>query len=232
MTTMAAEIRALAAAQKTSAGVSLYSRYINRPFGRVFAVLAVRAKVSPNAVSLISAAVTAAGLAVLIAAPITAGTGLVCSALLVIGFALDSADGQVARITRRSSPAGEWLDHVIDSGKMVAVHGSVLVAVFIRGDIDPRWLVVPLVFTLVSTVMFAGGLLTGFLAPRVGPARNPSTVRAIALVPADYGVLALAFCLWGIPAVFITVYTILFSANVLLLVLLLAKWFREVSRAG
>lgn len=231
MTTIAAEIRALAAAQKTSAGVSLYSRYVNRPFGRVFAVLAVRAHLSPNAVSLLSAAVTAAGIAVLLAGPVAPGTGLLCAALLVVGFALDSADGQVARITGRSSPAGEWLDHVIDSGKMVAVHGAVLVAVFVRGEVDDRWLLVPLAFILVATVMFAGGLLTRFLTPGAAPARHPNTLRAVALLPADYGILAVIFCLWGLPAVFIPVYTLLFAANALLLALLLAKWFREVSRS-
>lgn len=234
MTSFAAEVRSLARAQKSNSGVSLYSRFINRPFGRVLAVLAVRARLSPNLVSLLSAVVTAIALAGLVLAPASVATGIGVAALLVLGFALDSADGQVARITGVSSPAGEWLDHIIDSGKMVAAHGAVVVAVFIHLPLPQWWLLVPLCFILVSTVMFAGTLLTRFLRPPSASAevREPSLVRAIGLLPADYGILAAVFVLWGFQAVFALAYTLLFTANVAILFLLLAKWFREVSQTA
>lgn len=232
MTTLAAEIRSLASAQKSSAGVSLYSRFINRPLGRVLAVLAVRARISPNTVSLLSAGVTVVALVLLILMPPTVFIGLASASLLVFGFALDSADGQVARITDKSSPAGEWLDHIIDSGKMVAVHGAILVAAFIRFSVPTWWLLVPLCFIFVSTVMFAGTLLTRFLQPPSVSAatRKPSLVRAIGLLPADYGILAVVVTLWGFHGVFTLIYTGLFAANAVILLMLLAKWSREVSR--
>lgn len=234
MTTLAAEIRSLATAQKSSAGISLYSRFVNRPAGRVLAVLAVRARLRPNTVSLLSAVVTVGALAFVIARPATVGVGFVAALLLIFGFALDSADGQVARITGASSPAGEWLDHIIDSGKMVAVHGAVVVAVFTHFSVATWWLLVPLSFILVSTVMFAGTLLTRFLrAPMPSTAaKRPSFIRAVGLLPADYGVLATIFVLWGFHEAFVIAYTLLFAANLAILLILLAKWFREVSQPG
>ena len=166
-------------------------------------------------------------------------SGIVTAVLLVLGFALDSADGQVARLTRTSSPAGEWLDHVVDSGKIVAVHATVLVVVLLHGLAGPGWAWIPLAFQIVAIVTFAGGLLIELLkrASRAAGASSaspspasPSTLRAIALLPADYGILAIAFVLWVWPPLFIVVYTLLFAANVIIALLLLVKWFRELSR--
>ncbi|MET0861705.1 MAG: CDP-alcohol phosphatidyltransferase family protein [Microbacterium sp.] len=183
--------------------------------------------------TLLSALSTAAGLAILISQEVSFPVGVLVSLLLVLGFALDSADGQVARLSGRSSPAGEWLDHVVDAAKMVAVHGAVLVAVWLHAPHDTAWLIIPLAFQVVATLLFAGGtlidLITRSLPERTPADRGPSSrLRAVALLPADYGVLALCFLLWGFPGTFQTVYGVLFLANTGLAVLLLAKWFREL----
>ncbi|GHD45396.1 CDP-alcohol phosphatidyltransferase family protein [Mycetocola manganoxydans] len=232
MTTFRSALTELSSAQKSKKGVSLYSRFVNRPLGRVLAAALHQAGVGPNQVTLLSAFSTGAGLAVLVSQEATFLTGVVVAALLVLGFALDSADGQVARLSGRSSPAGEWLDHVVDAAKMVAVHACVLVAAWFHAPHQAGWLVIPLAFQLVATVMFAGGTLVELLT-RSLPAGNPhlgtaSPLRAVALLPADYGVLALCFLLWGTPVVFQTAYATLFVANAIILVLLLAKWFREL----
>jgi hypothetical protein len=60
--------------------------------------------------------------------------------------------------------------------------------------------------------------------------RSPSTIRAIALLPADYGVLAVTFALWGWPPLFLAAYTLLLAANILIGGLLLITWFRGLSR--
>ena len=218
----------LAAAQKSAKGVSLYSRYINRPFGRILAGLAFVAGLGANAVTAISAVTTAAGLVVLTLVQPAPWTGLVVGGLLVLGFALDSADGQVARLRRQSSPAGEWLDHVIDAGKMVGVHGAVLIAAYRFYQVEPTWFMVPLAFQLTAVLAFSGMLLVTLLQRARGvapPAGKPSLLRAVGLLPMDYGVLALAFLLSGFPAVFVVVYTLLLAANVVLTGALLWKWF-------
>ncbi|MFU8946825.1 CDP-alcohol phosphatidyltransferase family protein [Mycetocola zhadangensis] len=235
MTTFRTALSQLSQAQKPKKGVSLYSRFVNRPMGRVLAAALYRAGVGPNQVTLLSAGSTAAGIAVLLTQPPGLTSGLAVAALLVLGFALDSADGQVARLSGRSSPAGEWLDHVVDAGKMVAVHGAVLVAVWLRAPHEQLWLVVPLAFQLLATVMFAGGTLVELIKRSLPDAHasgqgQASTIRSLALLPADYGVLALSFLFWGLPAVFQTLYGILFAANLMIATLLLSKWFRELKR--
>jgi len=232
MSTFTRALGDLAAAQKARSGVSLYSRFVNRPLGRVLAAACYTAGMTPNAVTAASAVVTAVGVALLVAGPPEFLRGLAVAALLVLGFALDSADGQVARLTGRGSLAGEWLDHVVDAAKIAAVHGAVL-AVVLRMDIPQAWVAVPLAFLTVNAVIFFGGELQRLLLlTRTGAApatRRPSTTRALALLPADYGVLALSFVLLGAPLVFLGVYTALAVANAGIMLLLLVKWFRALS---
>jgi phosphatidylglycerophosphate synthase len=226
--TFVATYKKLQTAQKGKKGVSIYSRWVNRPLGRVFAAAAATAGIGPNAVTLVSAAVTAGGVAILIAAPRSVITGIAVAALLVLGFALDSADGQVARVTGSSSRAGEWLDHVVDTAKMVAVHGAVLVAMYRAGG-EPLWL--PLAYLFVAVTFFGALTLYSLLAPAgVEVATAPrSQIRAIALVPADYGVLAVSFVLWGASTAFIAVYAVLFIATSAIAAALGVKWFRALS---
>lgn len=225
-------LSSLAAAQKSRTGVSLYSRWINRPLGRVFAGAAYVVGVSPNAVTAMSALFTGLGLAILVLTPLSVGSGVAVAGLLVLGFALDSADGQVARLSGHSSAGGEWLDHVVDAGKMVLVHTAVLLAAWRFWDGSAYWLLVPLGYQTIAVIMFSGGTLVELLERNRGvPAvrRHPSLLRAIALLPADYGVLAVGFVLWGTP-VFRFWYAGLTAVNGAICCALLIKWFRKLTR--
>lgn len=235
-------LRELRGAQKTAKGVSLYSRYVNRPAGRVLAAAAFRVGLTPNQVTLVSAVFTFASLAALaLAAPSWALGGLVWAGL-VVGFAFDSADGQLARLTGRGGPDGEWLDHVVDCAKMILVHTAVLISLY-RSDVysvgerrSDTWLLLPLGFLFAAVLTFCAGLLReqlGKAAQRGGagaaaPAGPVSPVRAVALLPADYGVFCLVFLLLGEPAAFLAGYAVLAVVHALFLVAFLAKWFREL----
>jgi phosphatidylglycerophosphate synthase len=225
----------LSNSQKSRAGVSLYSRYINRPVGRVFAAAAASAGVSPNGVTAISALCTVLGLIALMIWPAGWASGVAVAILLVLGFALDSADGQVARLTGRGSLAGEWLDHVVDSGKMVAVHASVLVAAATQGLLAGAWLLLPLAYMLVAVVLFSGMTIFELLRRTrpvpPDPPRPPSAIRAVGLLPADYGILALAFLVWGSSQIFFVVYAALGTMTALITVALLLKWFRVLKHS-
>jgi phosphatidylglycerophosphate synthase len=229
-------MRELSSAQKSPKGVSLYARYINRPAGRVLAALSFVAGLTPNQVTLISAAFSFAGIAVLALVEPTVISGLVVALLLALGFALDSADGQLARLRRAGSASGEWLDHVVDAMKHVALHAAVLISFYRYFDLsDEAWLLVPLAYQLTTLTMFVGGLLTEQLKRRApsasGPApQRPSTLRAVGLLPADHGTLCLAFVLLGNQRLFLAVYTGLMALNALLLIGLLGKWYRELAR--
>lgn len=232
MTSYQQALAALGGAQKSAKGVSLYSRFINRPLGRIIAAGAYRAGLTPNSVSGVSAVVTLAGLVVLVFVPPAIGTGLAVAVLLVLGFAFDSADGQVARLTGRSSPAGEWLDHVIDAGKMVLLHTAVLLALWRHVDLADGWLLVPLAYQAVAVVMFSAltivDLISRTLPPQTGPPPAPSNARALALLPVDYGVLAVSFALWGAPLLFLGCYAVLLVLNAIILTGFLIKWFRAL----
>ncbi|MGP3974959.1 CDP-alcohol phosphatidyltransferase family protein [Streptomyces sp. 8N114] len=235
-------LRQLRAAQKTAKGVSLYSRYVNRPLGRLFAAAAHRAGLSPNQVTLASAVCSFAGVAALALVRPSWTLGLCVYAALVVGFALDSADGQLARLRGGGSPAGEWLDHVVDCAKITGLHSAVLISFHRFAELPGEgWLLLPLAFQLVAVLIFFGGLLTDKLRPRQPgggappataggtPSRPPSPLRALALLPVDYGVFCAVFLLLGAPGLFRAGYAVLFGCYALFLVAFAVKWFRELS---
>jgi phosphatidylglycerophosphate synthase len=230
----ATAIRELRDAQKTSKGVSLYSRYLNRPAGRVLAAGAYRIGLTPNQVTLVSAAFSAAAIVALALGRPSWPLAVAVYAGLVIGFAYDSADGQLARLLKAGSPAGEWLDHVVDCAKITAVHAAVLITFYrhfgLPGD---GWLLLPLGFQLAAVMIFFGGLLTDKLKPKAAPGTPPpapSTLRAVALLPVDYGVFCLVFLLLGSERAFRFGYLALFAVHAVFLAAFLTKWFRELRR--
>ncbi|MEL5959249.1 CDP-alcohol phosphatidyltransferase family protein [Streptomyces sp. CLV115] len=231
-------LRELRGAQKTAKGVSLYSRYVNRPAGRVFAAGAYRIGLTPNQVTLLSAAFTFTAIASVALVRPSSGLAVVVYAGLAIGFALDSADGQLARLTGGGGPDGEWLDHVVDCAKMILVHTAVLIS-FQRfsGLPGEGWLLLPLGFLFTAVLTFCAGLLReqlGKAAARPAAGTGPGTaapvsrLRAVVLLPADYGVFCLVFLLLGDRTAFRVGYAALAAVHALFLVAFLAKWFREL----
>ncbi|MCX3059935.1 CDP-alcohol phosphatidyltransferase family protein [Streptomyces beihaiensis] len=233
-TTASALVR-LKSAQKSAKGVSLYSRFVNRPVGRLFAAGAYALGLTPNQVTLVSAVFSGAAVAAAALATPTWTLGLLVWLGLAVGFAFDSADGQLARLRGGGSAAGEWLDHVVDCAKLTTLHIAVLIAFYRHpghfGTTSDGWLLVPLGFQLAAVVTFFGGLLTEQLKPEGGPGASavPSTARAVALLPVDHGVFCLVFLLLGGGTVFRWAYTALGAAAALFLAAFLTKWFRELS---
>ncbi|WP_236244982.1 CDP-alcohol phosphatidyltransferase family protein [Streptomyces sp. CC210A] len=230
----------LRGAQKAAKGVSLYSRFVNRPAGRVLAATSYAARLTPNQVTLVSAAFSFAAVAAIAVAPPSWAAGVLIWAALAVGFAFDSADGQLARLRGGGSPAGEWLDHVVDCAKTTGLHIAVLIAFYRHPEFfgvegSELWLLLPLGFLTAAIVTFFGGLLTEQLKPRPAPGSAPpppSTLRAVALLPVDHGVFCAVFVLLGGGELFLWGYGLLGAAAALYLPLFLAKWFRELGRAG
>jgi phosphatidylglycerophosphate synthase len=239
----------LHSAQKPAYGAPAYSRWVNRPVGRVLAAGAYRLGLAPNHVTAISALFTYSGIALLALVAPTTALAIVVAVALLLGYALDSADGQVARLTGLGRPSGEWLDHVIDMGKMCLLHGAVTVS-WSRWGVPElsigAWAIgIPVLFLTVSVVAFFGWLLSDLLiriargrAPqalqpsglgRQGPTSAP-VLRSLLRLPADYGLLALSFCLFATP-LFAPTYALLLVANSLILVAALPVWFGQVRAA-
>lgn len=232
-----AVVRRLARAQKPAArSAPAYSRYVNRRIGRYIAAAAYRAGISANGVTGISAVITFASIALLVIFPSSIELGLTVAFGLLLGYAFDSADGQVSRLTGSSSPAGEWLDHMVDSTKASALPLALAVG-FYRFEVVPvPWLLVPLGFAIVSAVLFFSMILTEQLRRQYGieslassEPGSTSWVRAVLVAPMDYGVLCISFVLLGWVPAFVVVYSLIFVASAAFLALAAVKWFLELS---
>lgn len=232
------EVRAaLAVAQKSNKNAAAYSRWFNRPFGRLLAATAYRWGVSPNQVTLTSALFTFSGIVMLAVAQPSWWFGFGIAALLVIGYALDSADGQVARLSGGGSPAGEWLDHVIDSFKTATLHLAIAIMWFRNLDDWPvASTLIPLAFAAQQSVWFFTIMLTeqleragGTKGARSDPAESASLRNSVLIAPADYGLLCLLFLLLGWFPIWRWIYAALLIYNLALLAVQLVRWYRRIA---
>ncbi len=235
--TLRATLERLAGAQKGAVGAPAYSRFVNRKLGRLLAAVAFHARLTPNAVTGISAVFTAAALVLLVVAEPSWAVGLAVAACLVLGYAFDAADGQLARLRGGGSPAGEWLDHMVDAVKASGLHLALLIGLYRFEVVEPVWLLVPLGYCLVDAVTYFATMLNEALraqhgvATRAQPtAQRAGVARSLLTLPTDYGLLACLFVLYGAPAVFVPAYAVLFLAAAGFLALASFKWFTEMTR--
>jgi phosphatidylglycerophosphate synthase len=230
-------VRRLAGAQKPPAfGSPAYSRFVNRRIGRYLAAGAYQLGLTPNQVTAVSAAFSLAGILTIALVEPAGWVGLVVALALALGYALDSADGQLARLRGGGSPAGEWLDHVVDCLKILALHSAVLIALYRFTDLGAGWSLVPLAYLLVdSTAFFAmtlnDQLKRGRVTTPAGPV-VPSVRRSLLVLPTDYGMLCLVFVLLGWQSGFLTGYALLLVANAVYLAAALVKWYRAMAALG
>jgi phosphatidylglycerophosphate synthase len=209
----------------------------------VLAVGAHRLVLTPNQVTVISALFTASGIALLASRPPTAALSLSVAGLLLVGYALDSADGQLSRLTGLSRSSGEWLDHTVDMAKTCTLQAAVLVSWWqwppAERELTTGLVLLPLAFLTVNVLAFFGWLLSDLLIRAIrarngasqSPPKGPATItRSLLRTPSDYGVMVLLFALWATP-LFVPLYAVLLVLNALILALALPTWFRQVRRA-
>ncbi len=227
--------RQLAYAQKGHArGAPAYSVYVNRRLGRALAAGAHGVGLTPNQVSMLSAAHSFLAIGLIALAPVSTLSGMAIAALLVLGYAWDSADGQVARLRGGGSAQGEWLDHFIDALKISSLHIAVLVGLFRALPSDQSWaLMIPMIFAIVASTTFTAMLLNDLLKGKHSTAstheRGGGTLlRSLLVVPTDFGLVCLVFVLWGWTPVFLVGYGLLAAAAVGFLCLAAVKWFRDM----
>jgi phosphatidylglycerophosphate synthase len=172
----------------------------------------------------------------LAAAPATWFVGVLITVLLVLGYALDAADGQLARLRGGGSSMGEWLDHMIDSAKVVGLHLAVLINLYRNFDLHPGWLLVPIVFAIASSVHFFGMILVDLLGrarraatglPNASPA-PADKLKTMLKLPTDYGIFCLVFLFLGWHFGFLVLYTFFAVATVGYTVLVVGKWRRDM----
>jgi phosphatidylglycerophosphate synthase len=232
-------LHTLKSRQKSGKGAPAYSRFVNRRLGRYLAAAAYQAGLTPNAVTALSGLCSFAAIALLALLPPSIPLAIAVTGGLVLGYALDSADGQLARLRGGGSPSGEWLDHMIDAGKISSLHLAVLIFLFRAAELPGQaWLLVPIGFTVVAAVAFFGMILNDQLRRVSGlasgqdatanPGRSASTLRSLLVIPTDYGVLCLIFLLLAWPNAFFVGYALLFAGSAGYLLLACVKWFRDM----
>ncbi len=125
---------------------------------------------------------------------------------------------------------------MIDSVKVAAVHVAVLISLYRNFGLHDAWLLVPLGFTVISTVHFFGMILVDLMtriqrakADQAMPVREPASLpKTLVKLPTDYGILCLLFLLLGFHQVFFGIYVGLAAATAGYTVLVVGKWRRDV----
>lgn len=232
-------VRSLSRAQKSNKGAPIYSRLINRPLGRVFAAFAYQLGMTPNQVTVVSAACTYTAIALIALIPASVGLGVGVGLLLMLGYALDSSDGQLARLRGGGSVAGEWMDHVADAIKLATIHSAVLIQMYRFWDIadaTPALMLIPIVFGAVQYVLFFVFILTDKIKRANAEHRlasqdkqRPSILKSIIAAPHDYGLLCLTFLLLGVNGLFLVIYAVLMVGSAAYLGGVLIKNYLYVS---
>lgn len=231
----AAAVGRLRSAQKPAAVTPAYTRFVNRRIGGWFAAAAHVAGRTPNQVTGLSAAFAAAGIVAVALVRPSPLLAVVVAVLLLVAYALDSADGLLSRLRGGGSLQGEWLDHVVDCAKTIALHSAVLVSVYrFQPDAGEAYLLVPLAWILVSVVFFFAvmlrdQLLQGRPTTDGDVARSTSVRRSVLLLPIDHGVQCLAFLALADPQVFRWLYAALLAVTAIFSVRGLVRTFSALA---
>ncbi|MGP9608354.1 CDP-alcohol phosphatidyltransferase family protein [Glutamicibacter sp. AOP33-2CA-4] len=218
----------LSAAQKSGQGVPAYLRWVNRGIGRRMGAMAYVLGLSPNAVTLLSAAVSFTGIGIIALAAPNAVMSWLAVVLLLTGYALDSADGQLARLLGVSSPAGEWLDHVVDALRLPAFHLGVAIGLYRRADAEIWTAALAVAFALVASTWFIGQLLAEKLGPKSvrAPGSDASAWVSLAKQPYDVSTSFLTMLFFPWLGTFIVLYAALLVFTALVAVLSLYRKYR------
>jgi len=181
-------------------GGGLFTQLVNQRIGACLCVLAQRLRLVPTALTITNLILGISGSALIMIFTFKmhagegpgAPAGLTAVALWQLAYSLDCADGQLARATSTTSPAGARVDILCDA----AVHISVVIAISaLTSEFSPdvpRW--IPSAFAaiwlanLVAPLAFARGSVEGSLLS----VRNSTASRVLGTF-SDYGAVVTLF---------------------------------------
>jgi len=161
--------------------------------------------------------------------PPSIAVALAATALLLAGYALDSADGQLARLTGTGSLAGEWLDHVVDAARLPLFHLAVALHVMLWWDLP--WLVaVALAFCILSSTWFFAQTLAEKLSTDGPQTADAPAWISFAKLPYDVGLLYLTVAFLASDTTFSMLYSAIFAVTLLVSLLSLRRKYRALAR--
>jgi phosphatidylglycerophosphate synthase len=169
-------------------GGGLYSEAVSQQFGSVIALVASRLRLAPTVLSLINlvlglgASIVVVALAPRAAAGSVPGwvVGLVALIGWQVAYAFDCSDGQLARVTGQSSPAGARLDILCDVAAQIGIVAAVSAMAVAYRPGTPVWLVVAFAGTWMVNLV-TSALQSGPSAASMLPSRS-LVVRIVKLI--------------------------------------------------
>ncbi|MEQ4300407.1 CDP-alcohol phosphatidyltransferase family protein [Plantactinospora sp. B6F1] len=177
---------------RVNRGGGLFSEAISQRIGAALALAAHRTGLPPTALTMANLVL---GLAVSVtvvalAGPVAAGevpawaVGLAALLGWQLAYALDCADGQLARVTGQGSPAGARVDVLCDVAAQIALVTALSATAVAQRPATPVWLVAAFAGTwmvnLVTSVMAAGPNTASMVTSTSLPVRLVKLIR-------DYG---------------------------------------------
>ncbi|MGH3648470.1 MAG: CDP-alcohol phosphatidyltransferase family protein [Micromonosporaceae bacterium] len=177
-------------------GGGMFSEAFSQRIGAGIALASARLGIKPTTLTLLNLVIgVAASATVVVLAPRAAAAvlpmwaiGLGALIAWQVAYAIDCADGQLARVTGQTSPAGARVDVLVDIAVQIAlVTALAAVGVAYRPE-TPAWLVTVFASTwmvnLVTSVMQSGDSASSLIT------RSTLPVRVIKLIR-DYGAVVL-----------------------------------------
>jgi phosphatidylglycerophosphate synthase len=190
-------------------GGGLYTDKLSQRAGSWFALLGYRRGLTPTALTLGNLVLGLLAAVLVIVAherhPVVAGA--VALVLWQVAYALDCADGQLARVTGRASPAGKRLDILCDVALQIGLVAAVATVADRQSGPLPVWVtaafagtwLVNLVTSLLQTGDAAASLVTSTALP-IQVLKLARDYGAVVLVIGLVLALAPQFTIWVLGA--------------------------------
>ncbi|HWG99001.1 MAG TPA: CDP-alcohol phosphatidyltransferase family protein [Pilimelia sp.] len=178
----------------TNRGGGLFSEAVSQRLGAAIALGAHRVGAPPTALTLVNL-VLALGTSALVAVlggPVADGrvpawvVGLAAGVGWQLAYAFDCADGQLARVTGRASPAGARLDILCDVAAQISLVTALASTAAAYWPTPAGWLVAAFAGTWMINLT-TSVLQSGATAASMVPSRSP-VVRLVKLIR-DYGAI-------------------------------------------
>lgn len=200
---------------RVNRGGGLFSESVSQWLGAVFALVAQRLGLRPTALTItnlvlgLAASVTVVALADRVAAGDVPAWVVGLAALVgwQVAYALDCADGQLARVTGQGSAAGARVDVLCDVAAQIALVAALSATAVAQRPETPTWLVAAFAGTwmvnLVTSVMQSGPNAASMVTSTSLPVRLVKLIRdygAVIFVAALVLMVAPALTFWVIIA--------------------------------
>ncbi|MTI95310.1 MAG: CDP-alcohol phosphatidyltransferase family protein [Firmicutes bacterium] len=175
----------------------LYTRYVSRKFAMLFTALFFKLNISPNIVTVLSAVFALSGAGVLFLPVGSVSSAIIMLIFLQVSYALDSADGQLARLLDKPSPIGAWFDLLMDRITGFLVTAALLYWYWEQDMFSgfPQFYGI-FVFVMFANLTFsyATNLKGLVIKAKPGPGKS-SLLKELVLAPSDTGIFYLILTL-------------------------------------